>query len=76
MDAIAGRREAVLKRWTDFKAVAAERRAKLEDAKRLQQFNRNADELEAWISGKLASTSDETTDLSNLEVYQCCHNAA
>ena len=68
MDAIAGKRENVLQGWNRFKIVAAERRSKLEDSKRLQQFNRNADELETWIAEKLNSTADEMPDLSNLEV--------
>lgn len=68
VDAISNRRETVLKKWTEFKQLAAERRGMLIDAKRLQQFDRNANELEGWMQGKLKITSDDShLDSSNLE---------
>lgn len=69
VNAISTRREEVLNRWSEFKHLAAEKRTKLEDAKRLQQFDRNADELEGWMIGKLKLTSEDIQlDSANLEV--------
>ena len=74
-DDIQQRREQVLNRYAQFKEAARHRRAKLEDAKRFQQFRRDADELEAWINEKLQTASDESyKDPSNLQV--CCWWAA
>ncbi len=71
VDAISDKRTAVLHRWSNFKEVAAARRGKLEDARRLQQFNRNADELEAWINNKMQIATDESyKDPTNLQVCQ------
>jgi spectrin alpha len=69
VNAISSRRENVLERWAEFKKVTAERRARLEDAKQLQNFNRNADELEAWINAKLKVANDDAhKDHINLQV--------
>ncbi|EDQ91836.1 uncharacterized protein MONBRDRAFT_14504 [Monosiga brevicollis MX1] len=62
VDAIAERRSRVLERWNDLKVVAAQQRAKLEYEKRLQQFTRDADELELWIEEKLNATQDNVFD--------------
>lgn len=63
------RRDQVLQRYDRFKQAAEERRAKLQDALRLQQFRRDADELEGWIGEKLQTASDEAyKDTSNLQV--------
>eukprot|EP00049_Salpingoeca_infusionum_P019358 m.361515 g.361515 ORF g.361515 m.361515 type:complete len:2425 (-) comp19658_c0_seq1:287-7561(-) len=68
VDAISARRDTVLKKWSDFKAVAEQRRARLEDSKRLQQFTRDAQELETWIAGKLTVASDSAhSDTTNLQ---------
>ena len=70
-DDIKQRREQVLNRYVQFKEAARERRSKLEDARRFQQFRRDADELEAWINEKLQTASDESyKDTSNLQVCQ------
>ena len=39
---------------------AAQRRKLLEDSYRYQQFDRDADEVEAWIKEKLKGTSDDS----------------
>ena len=66
---IAARRQTVLKRWAEFKEVAAQRRAKLQDSKKLQQFTRNCDELESWIASRLTIASEEAhKDTTNLQV--------
>ena len=63
------RRDQVLQRYDRFKQAAEQRRAKLQDALRLQQFRRDADELEGWIGEKLQTASDEAyKDTSNLQV--------
>ena len=55
--------------WDEFKASAAQRRAKLEDSKHLQQFLRDCDELESWINQKLQVATDESyKDTTNLQV--------
>eukprot|EP00118_Oscarella_pearsei_P025242 m.307813 g.307813 ORF g.307813 m.307813 type:complete len:2422 (+) comp42859_c0_seq1:216-7481(+) len=62
------RREQVLDRYAQFKEASRVRRSKLEDAKRLQQFRRDADEIEAWINEKLQTASDESyKDPTNLQ---------
>jgi hypothetical protein len=45
---------------------AAVRRAKLEDSRKLQQFNRDCEELETWIAQKLQVATD--LDSNNLQV--------
>ena len=59
------RRQHVLEIWSAFKSSAAHRRAKLEDSRTLQHFIRDCDELETWISQKLAVATDQ--DSSNLQ---------
>lgn len=66
---IQNRREQVLRRYADFKVATQLRRKKLEDAKKLCQFKRDADEIEVWIKEKLQTAEDENyLDLSNLHV--------
>ena len=63
------RREKVLERYQGFKEAARLRREKLEGARKFQQFRRDADELESWISEKVQLLSDEEyQDRSNLQV--------
>jgi spectrin alpha len=76
VQALVGSEEEVLERksktlasWQEFKENANRRRLKLEDSKRLQQFIRDCDELEAWISQKLQiATDDAHKDPTNLQV--------
>ena len=68
-DDIANRREQVLTRYQEFKNAAQKRRLKLEEARQMQQFRRDADELEAWINEKVQIASDEAyKDRRNLQV--------
>ena len=72
---IQSRRDVVLARYQQFKSAAEQRRAKLEQAKQLQQFRRDADELEAWVKEKVQIASDEAyKDRRNLQVItkNCC----
>ena len=63
------RREEVLNRYKKFKDDTADRRQKLEDARRFMYFKRDADELESWILEKLQTASDESfKDPTNLQV--------
>ena len=66
------RREKVLLRYEDFKGSIASRRQKLEQAKQLQQFHKDADSLDSWIKDKIQIASDEThKDRRNLQVSFC-----
>lgn len=63
------RRSQVLARYQDFKEAARQRREKLEQARRFQQFRRSADELESWINEKVQIVSEESLkDRTNLQV--------
>ena len=69
VDDIQVRRSQVLARYDRFKQGTEKRRAKLQDALRLQQFRRDADELEGWIDEKMQIASDEAyKDTTNLQV--------
>ena len=62
-------RDRVLSRYQDFKNAGAQRRLKLEQAKHLQQFCRDADGLESWIHEKVQIASDESyKERRNLQV--------
>ena len=63
------KREEVLRRYQEFKESAKQRRQKLEEAKKLQQFCRNAEELETWINEKMQiATDDSYKDPTNIQV--------
>lgn len=69
VDDIQERRQQVLKRYAEFKVATQSRRKRLEDAKQLFQFKRDADEVVVWINDKLQVASDESfKDASNLQV--------
>uniref|UniRef100_A0A8I5ZKH2 Spectrin, alpha, non-erythrocytic 1 n=1 Tax=Rattus norvegicus TaxID=10116 RepID=A0A8I5ZKH2_RAT len=66
---IANRRNEVLDRWRRLKAQMIEKRSKLGESQTLQQFSRDVDEIEAWISEKLQTASDESyKDPTNIQV--------
>ena len=68
-EALRQRRDTVLERYQGFKEAARQRREKLEDARKFQQFRRDADELESWIREKMQVVSDDTyKDSTNLQV--------
>lgn len=47
-----------------------EKRSKLGESQTLQQFSRDVDEIEAWISEKLQTATDESyKDPTNIQVY-------
>ncbi|XP_077140490.1 spectrin alpha chain, non-erythrocytic 1 isoform X3 [Ranitomeya variabilis] len=66
---IASRRNEVLDRWRRLKAQMIEKRSKLGESQTLQQFSRDVDEIEAWISEKLQTASDESyKDPTNIQL--------
>lgn len=49
-----------------------EKRSKLGESQTLQQFSRDVDEIEAWISEKLQTATDESyKDPTNIQVHVC-----
>ena len=50
----------MLDRWQELKQALIEKRSKLGEHQSLQQFSRDGDEIEAWISEKLQAATDET----------------
>jgi hypothetical protein len=71
VEAIQSRRDGLLKNWNEFKQAAVSRRSKLENSKGLQEFLRNAEEIEQWIEDKMKISTDESyKDPSNMQV--CC----
>uniref|UniRef100_A0A8C3M1B6 Spectrin alpha chain, non-erythrocytic 1 n=1 Tax=Chrysolophus pictus TaxID=9089 RepID=A0A8C3M1B6_CHRPC len=73
---IANRRNEVLDRWRRLKAQMIEKRSKLGESQTLQQFSRDVDEIEAWISEKLQTASDESyKDPTNIQSKHQKHQA-
>ncbi|KAM8933889.1 spectrin alpha chain, non-erythrocytic 1 isoform 4-T4 [Pelodytes ibericus] len=73
---IAVRRNEVLDRWRRLKAQMIEKRSKLGESQTLQQFSRDVDEIEAWISEKLQTASDESyKDPTNIQSKHQKHQA-
>ena len=71
---IADRRASVLARWSKLKDALVAMKKKLGESKSVQQFLRDADEVEGWISEKLQTASDESyrdpTDLQVPPIHQ------
>ncbi|KAL8606296.1 hypothetical protein ACOMHN_024191 [Nucella lapillus] len=66
--AIEDKREQVLDRWSQLKEALIENRSKLGEAQTLQQFSRDADEMESWLQEKLQIAMDESyKDPSNIQ---------
>ena len=66
---VKARIERVLERWQKLRQALLEHRSKLGESQTLQDFSRDADEIEAWIIEKLAATSDEAVkDATNIQV--------
>ena len=63
----------VSRRWATLKAALVERRSKLGESKTIQQFSRDAEDIEAWVSEKLQTVLDESyKDPTNLQVTKGC----
>lgn len=66
---IADRRASVLARWSKLKDTLVDLKKKLGESKSVQQFFRDADETEAWMSERLQTASDESyRDPTDLQV--------
>uniref|UniRef100_A0A8C2BUE1 Spectrin alpha, non-erythrocytic 1 n=1 Tax=Cyprinus carpio TaxID=7962 RepID=A0A8C2BUE1_CYPCA len=73
---IFNRRNVVLDRWRRLKAQMIEKRSKLGESQTLQQFSRDVDEIEAWISEKLQTATDESyKDPTNIQSKHQKHQA-
>ena len=59
-DDVSARRQALLNRRAQLLNKANHRRAKLEEAHKLQTFDRDCDEMSAWIAEKLKTAKDES----------------
>jgi len=58
-----------LHRWSKLKAALVAKRNKLGESQSLQQFNRDADEVDTWMMEKMQTASDESyKDPTNLQV--------
>ncbi|XP_052259701.1 spectrin alpha chain-like isoform X3 [Dreissena polymorpha] len=67
-DAIEDKRDQVLVRWKNLKDALIDNRSKLGEAQTLQQFSRDADEMENWLQEKLQIASDESyKDPTNIQ---------
>uniref|UniRef100_A0A665WFX0 Spectrin alpha chain, non-erythrocytic 1 n=1 Tax=Echeneis naucrates TaxID=173247 RepID=A0A665WFX0_ECHNA len=70
------RRDEVLGRWRRLKTQMIEKRSKLGESQTLQQFSRDVDEIEAWISEKLQTATDESyKDPTNIQSKHQKHQA-
>lgn len=66
--AITDKRDQVLDRWSKLKDALIDNRSKLGEAQTLQQFSRDADEMENWLQEKLQIASDESyKDPANIQ---------
>lgn len=75
-DAISDKRDQVLDRWAQLKEALIDNRSKLGEAQTLQQFSRDADEMENWLQEKLQIASDESyKDPSNIQSKHQKHQA-
>ena len=72
-DGIRHRRDEVLERWRKLKEALLANRERLGEAQSLQQFSRDVDEMEIWITEKLQTATDESyKDPSNIQVTMPC----
>lgn len=60
------KRRQVLDRWRHLKEALIEKRSRLGESQTLQQFSRDADEMENWIAEKLQLATEES-----YKVYYC-----
>lgn len=75
-DSIKNKRDQVLDRWNLLKDALIQKRSKLGDSQSIQQFSRDADEVEKWISEKLQMATDESyKDPANIQSKHQKHQA-
>ncbi|BFZ06026.1 hypothetical protein BsWGS_09066 [Bradybaena similaris] len=74
--AVSDKRDQVLDRWSKLKDALIDNRSKLGEAQTLQQFSRDADEMENWLQEKLQIAMDESyKDPSNVQSKHQKHQA-
>lgn len=67
-DAVARKRDNILDRWERLKSALIEKRSKLGESQTLQQFSRDADEIENWIAEKFQIAQEENyRDPTNIQ---------
>ena len=66
------RLEEIATAWENLLHVSADKRQKLQDAQKREQFVREADEVAAWITDRVAiASSDESgKDIEHVELLQ------
>lgn len=70
------KRNEVLERWRHLKEALIEKRSRLGDEQTLQQFSRDADEIENWIAEKLQLATEESyKDPANIQSKHQKHQA-
>ncbi|XP_037044978.1 spectrin alpha chain isoform X3 [Bradysia coprophila] len=70
------KRQQVLERWRHLKEGLIEKRSRLGDEQTLQQFSRDADEIENWIAEKLQLATEESyKDPANIQSKHQKHQA-
>lgn len=70
------KRAQVLERWRHLKEDLIEKRSRLGDEQTLQQFSRDADEIENWIAEKLQLATEESyKDPANIQSKHQKHQA-
>lgn len=70
------KRNQVLERWRHLKEDLIEKRSRLGDEQTLQQFSRDADEIENWIAEKLQLATEESyKDPANIQSKHQKHQA-
>ena len=63
-------------RWADLKEALIEKRSKLGESQTLQQFSRDADEVENWMAEKLQLATEESyRDPANIQSKHQKHQA-
>lgn len=70
------RRHDVLNQWARLKEMMKDKHAKLGEASTLQQFSRDADEIETWITEKMQMATEESyKDPANIQSKHQKHQA-
>merc|ERR1719458_2417782 len=75
-EAILAKKEEVLTRWANLKEALIKKRAELGESQTLQQFSRDADEIENWMLEKLQLAEEESyKDHANIQSKHQKHQA-
>lgn len=59
-DEVRERRDGIVERRQNIEELSKARRSQLEESRKLQQFERDADEVKSWITEKLKIACDES----------------